>query len=512
MNMCDAYMSQLKSIKTSFQTSKNLLAPIHNLPLELFLQVIEFAADEPFKPYYASLFLLRSVSTYWRSRIDNCPTLWKHVPDYPQSVPLLKVILQKSHPILMDMSYRDAKYRALPPWKVTSKETEYLTELTRHTSRWRSLTASFRDSRHFSQLIQSPSSTLRSLSIDCAEPLSVPEELFTSIFPGLEDIALDNCILPRSPSLFRHAKTLHLRNLKRQTLSFILENVTAASAQLESLVIHAEDISFDVQGPLESKVSLPCIRELHLHSFTAFALLCTLNSFEIPLSAGVRFSTYATTHKSLSKLSDFIVTRIRGQSSTSPVGIGFSFHPWGTMSFSWGDSMDFYFKAGLSLEQQILWLENMFSRLDGSNVHSLELLANENREIKEAFQALGEYLPNVKRINLESSSVRAERLPWSESVIIAEMLAQPYQGRGGARRWLFPKCNKMGWRFKPKSSTVAVEMILDLVRRRWGEQAKPDDGGVIPLRLDTLCLPYDLEKAGSLLTKSFQDVRFDWSL
>lgn len=134
LRVCSALSDVLQATARRYKRQRNTLIPLHNLPTDLFNQILLSFLARPLdiaEPrHYSGLLALRLVSSQWRDMINSTRNLWTFVPmGYGQLNPfLVNLITQRSNPLPLNIEM-DSVRSSRASVKV----------LARHSHRWKSL-------------------------------------------------------------------------------------------------------------------------------------------------------------------------------------------------------------------------------------------------------------------------------------------------------------------------------------------------------------------------------------
>lgn len=247
----------------------NALSPIHQMPKEVFAQIIQHSLspiqNSPScfylalvtREYYTHLYRLRSVSSAWKSLVDSSPCLWTEISFVCHPKVLSKALkLSAQAPlniILSNKTYGRSEAVLTSP--------EFLAQVGPTIGRWGS--GNFSLSRSSGEIVQQYLTTaaplLESVRISMEEGMEGHGaiDLFAGQADRLRALALHSFPARWDSQIFRRLGNLEIGgqdlNLKLSQLVAILSN----NLELKELSIGALAVHVDDASPYEYPLSLP---------------------------------------------------------------------------------------------------------------------------------------------------------------------------------------------------------------------------------------------------------------
>ncbi|KAG9034261.1 hypothetical protein FS837_002253 [Tulasnella sp. UAMH 9824] len=263
---------------------RNLAAPIHRLPQEIFEMILEnFAADRPVDQEHGLLQLLR-VGRLWYHAIVNAPRLWTRLDStLPSKIARLVIERSKDLPIL---SFN---------WTTLSRDKareEILEMAIQNSRRFKSmeLRVSSDDPFDIRPLLEAPTPALESLTVEMNEDPDVEEDEFEE-FAVSEGVPLKHLVLhdvslnfdsPRLSGLI----TLRLYQSAVPTSLNLLLQVLSATQRLEELTLGDEGWIEEAVAP-GPQVTLEHLKELRIEHITNDYCAALLISIYTPICSRV---------------------------------------------------------------------------------------------------------------------------------------------------------------------------------------------------------------------------------
>lgn len=263
---------------------RNLLLPIHRLPVEIVCTIIHSSVSQYSEVgNFSPLSQLRGVSKIWRSYIDSCPRLWAYVNS---SRPLLYTLktLEMSNGAPLNVTYNE--YNNGDRIELC----DFMNAAGSHLARWK--TASLSMSRSYQPLryLESPAPLIRRVSIECPYPFDVtplvnpkPLNLFGDEAPMLEDVHISWAFINWNSNIFKGLKALSVTSPLNDSFPSASQflRILIGSPQLENLSLN-DAFQDNFSEFTTSSVCLPKLQRLCLVFTNLTPVLSLLRILNIP--------------------------------------------------------------------------------------------------------------------------------------------------------------------------------------------------------------------------------------
>ncbi|KAG8913032.1 hypothetical protein FRC01_004770 [Tulasnella sp. 417] len=275
------------------QHRRNLAAPIHRLPQEIFGMILEnFAAGRPIHDEHGLLQLLR-VGRLWYHTIVSLPRLWTRVDlTLPPSIAKLVIERSKELPILA------LEWNPVDGYGGVEKEHEEILEMAIHNStRFKSIKfqVSHNDPLDIRSLLESETPALDTLTVDVYAGSEAEEDGFENLkFVLSEGAPLKYLVLNNASTNFDSPRlsgliALYLREAAIPTSLATLLKVLSATEQLELLKLE-EMRPVHERVDLSPQITLGHLKELKIQAIATEYCAALLGSIFTPICSRVYVS------------------------------------------------------------------------------------------------------------------------------------------------------------------------------------------------------------------------------
>ncbi|KAG8944857.1 hypothetical protein FRC04_001390 [Tulasnella sp. 424] len=259
--------------------------PFPNLPIEVFLKIIQYALDEiasgSYTAYYVALLSLRAVSKRWAEVMDDSPELWTKVPvDCPEELVEMAIKKSKGRPLDVEGCRGTSSIAA---------------RVEAEAHRWRTLKLGTGVSLDiFRNLLSQPAPLLEVLDVTSPPSMDLTIPMFNDSVPSIRVINIRHCHLPwDSPNISNLQRfSMHVIEFEVPSLGELLD-ILRRSPHLAHLHISRSRIEMPFPSLLSPRVRLPCLQTLILEHLWPGVLNSLLCSIEVPLE------TSCTVHEAL---------------------------------------------------------------------------------------------------------------------------------------------------------------------------------------------------------------------
>ncbi|KAG8938798.1 hypothetical protein FRC00_014435, partial [Tulasnella sp. 408] len=214
----DSVQRLLLEKMSPLHTEHNRMIPLHQLPIEIFVQMIARAL-EPFwtfrwdrSTYLARLARLCQVCKHWKDVIDDTPSLWTviHVLD-PAVVTSTAISRSAGHPLYIIAAPPG------PPDNVPDGLDELINTAIPCSTRWRSLQVAVTSSEEALAILNAPAPLLQTLELKSKTQIWLGsqkgEAAFQGTNPQLRRLSLYGVAIPWDSSLLRGLQHLSISEL-----------------------------------------------------------------------------------------------------------------------------------------------------------------------------------------------------------------------------------------------------------------------------------------------------------
>ncbi|KAG9002193.1 hypothetical protein FRB90_011425 [Tulasnella sp. 427] len=313
----DRVRDRLWSEVSILNKERNTLVPLHRLPIELLVDILQRATQMDsnkawmsYSTYHRSLAKHRTICKQWRTVIDNSPSLWAtlDVRDPPQ---IVSMAIARSASYPLDINLGSSSWHEEPQGLGGTWRSSFLRDAVRHAGRWYSARLGFHRVQDLLSISHTPAPRLRSLNLVFIKSVKVDLERTGTIFQcqegQLQSLALYGVAIPWNSKLLCHLELLSIRNLanfaptRRQILGTLRQCPQLVNLTLEA--VEAEAVSLPNGEP---PVQLPYLSSatLQLNPEYAASLLETSPDavHQIPLTLLRARSRRGVTSNDLSTL------------------------------------------------------------------------------------------------------------------------------------------------------------------------------------------------------------------
>ncbi|KIO34418.1 hypothetical protein M407DRAFT_218626, partial [Tulasnella calospora MUT 4182] len=190
---------------SALHTEHNRMIPLHQLPIEIFVQIVT-GALEPFRTrgwsrrtHLGRLVTLCQVCKGWRDVIRSTPSLWTTIDILdPAAITSTAISLSANHPLNILGTLTPSPVRF---WgNVPEKWSEFLDTLITHSTRWRSIQLIVASSEAALGIMTAPAPRLQSLEVKSSVPCRVDiqngGDIFQATGPRLRRLGLHGVAAP----------------------------------------------------------------------------------------------------------------------------------------------------------------------------------------------------------------------------------------------------------------------------------------------------------------------------
>ncbi|KAG8945190.1 hypothetical protein FRC00_010236, partial [Tulasnella sp. 408] len=291
LGLAKAYLvKEIESLTAGVQHHRNLAAPVHRLPQEIFGLILESFVPSQSVDHGHGLLQLLQVCRLWYHAIVDSPRLWTWLGSaVPPKIARLVIERSKDLPILSFL------WNKADGYDDEEEKQEILEIAIQHSTRFRSmeLRGSSDDPVEIWPLLQAPTPVLESLTVEMDEDPDEEEDEFVEFalsegaplkYLVLRDVSL-NFDSPRLSGL----ATLRLYQYAVPTSLESLLQVLSATQWLEELTL-SRDASVEEPVARGPQVTLGRLKELKLEDITNHYCAALLSSIYTPICSRVHVS------------------------------------------------------------------------------------------------------------------------------------------------------------------------------------------------------------------------------
>ncbi|KAG9041334.1 hypothetical protein FS837_012412 [Tulasnella sp. UAMH 9824] len=284
---------------TAAAKKRNNLLPIHELPKELFTQILQQSLPNIknnligndfkryTKQYYIRVYRLREVSSAWKLAVDYTPSLWTAISSACHPKVLSNALLRSAKaPLHLTLSEL-TRVMMFQPQTMVDISSTFLAQVGPTISRWSFVLFHLpgKSRAMVEQHLTKPAPLVESVRISLLT--SMDGEGAVDLFGGqagrLKDLTLQSFPMRWESPILRGVENLKIGGIGLALWLSQLLAILSDNSQLKQLSLSATDIQMNVLAPTEHRIPLSLMEELDL-SIPGNVADILLKSIDIPRS------------------------------------------------------------------------------------------------------------------------------------------------------------------------------------------------------------------------------------
>lgn len=451
----------MEANRRRFKLKRNTFVPLHNLPAELFCQIVRFVLVDPEDAnnyqYYSRLLPLRLVTPQWNAIIDSTRSLWAFIPLITNgNRPLITLTTRMSKPLPLTILINCNNSR---------QANMAIRKTGRHSARWKSLDVVLGEDEDLKRILAYPTVNLKALSIEYVweAGMTIEEPVFMGAFPKLETVRLTRVALPWKAPFLAGLRRLELIQLSDCAPSIDqLLHVLHSSSGLQELLIEASRIH---ETPVPIAINLPELRKLHLTELRHSLICHIVNHISTPVANDIYFQPdedgdAEAVLRLAHRVGQWLPQNSGGSTEAFPLTCTIESFSSG-MTFEWGEVvLEFSGSNGgaVTMEERVQVCSEICGPTKPKSTDFWVGGSYYDDDLLEVLLSFERVIPNVTRLHIPEG----KRSPGAKGSAL-QTLGQPREV-DGALRWLYPMLNEVAIKLWGSGET---HEFAELVNARW---------------------------------------------